>query len=463
MSIIPLQAISPLDGRYSERTIDLRNYFSEFALIKYRTRIEIDYFISLLKELNYDLPEDKKHLLLELKEHFNLEDAVTIKKIEEKNNHDVKAIECFLKQYFQTHEIPYSHFIHFGLTSQDINSVVTTLSIRDFLIDYWNPLMKNLQYKLFDFSRSNWNIPMLSRTHGQPASPTKLGKEILSYYYRMYLIHQQVLQNPKWHAKCGGAVGNLNAHYQTFPDIHWDNFFDTFLSSQYNLYRSKWTTQVDTHPDLPGRLKEIVLLNQILMNLCQDVWMYISYEYFTLKPNQGQVGSSTMPHKVNPIEFENAEGNLELSNEVLNLIIRKMNINRLQRDLTESTVLRNLGVAFGHSVLAYKSIIKGFEKLLTNMEKLQEDLLSHWEVLTEAIQTILRTEGNDDAYEMMRTRIQGTRLDKNQYQQLINSLPINDILKKRLLNMSPMTYTGLNRNNRFPFDEPLEIIIPSFT
>lgn len=441
-----LTAISPIDGRYHEKTKELSDYFSEFALIKYRVFVEIQYFIALcqhpLPQLeNFDL--EQVDALNELFENFNLQDALAIKNIEKTTNHDVKAVEYFLKQQFDKIGIgDYKEFIHFGLTSQDINNTATPLLMKDALEQVYLPMFKQLRNAIMELAGEWASVPMLARTHGQPASPTLLGKEFRVFVERLDNQMNLLKQIPPT-AKFGGATGNFNAHFVAYPSINWKIFGDHFLKEYLGLTRLQYTTQIDHYDNLAALCMNLKRINTILIDFCRDVWTYISMEYFKQKVIAGEVGSSAMPHKVNPIDFENAEGNLGIANAIFTHLSDKLPVSRLQRDLTDSTVLRNLGVPFAHTLIAFKSILKGMNKLLLNEAKLNDDLEQSWMVVAEAIQNILRREGYDQPYEALKALTRGksvvTRTDIHQF---IDQLQVEEIIKEELKLITPQNYVG---------------------
>ncbi len=441
-----LTAISPIDGRYQRQTQDLSAYFSEYALVKYRVFVEIQYFIALC---THPLPqleafeEEKLDALNAIFENFSIDDAEIIKNIERTTNHDVKAVEYFLKEKFDALNIEeYKEFIHFGLTSQDINNTAIPLSIKDALNEVFFPTLKMLLDELNVMARQWAVIPMLARTHGQPASPTLLGKEFQVFIER---LENQVnsLQKLELFAKFGGATGNFNAHHVAYPDINWKDFGNHFVEEYLGLSRHQYTTQIAHYDDLAALFQGISRINTILIDLCRDIWTYISMDYFKQRVVAGEVGSSAMPHKVNPIDFENAEGNLGLANAIFGHLADKLPISRLQRDLTDSTVLRNVGVPFGHTLIAFKSILKGFSKLLLNEAQLQVDLEKNWMVVAEAIQTILRRESYPQPYEALKALTRGkTSINETDIHTFIDELEVTDAIKKELKAITPWNYVG---------------------
>ncbi len=442
-----LTAISPIDGRYAGKTKQLSEYFSEFALIKYRVQVEVLYFKALCE---IPLPQlagiDPQALsqVVAISEQFTLEQAHHIKLIERTTNHDVKAVEYFLKEEFDRIGLgQYKEFIHFGLTSQDINNTATPMLTCDAVVVAYLPEVRKIRRLLFEAAQSWVNVPMLARTHGQPASPTRLGKEFMVFVERLDEQLSQ-LTSIAWRGKFGGATGNFNAHHVAYPRIDWVAFGNDFLEKQLGLVRSQHTTQIEHYDNLAAVFHALSRINTILIDLCRDIWTYISMEYFKQKTVKGEIGSSAMPHKVNPIDFENAEGNLGLANAIFGHLAEKLPISRLQRDLTDSTVLRNVGVPFGHTLIALQSIDKGLGKLLLNEAKLHEDLENNWMVVAEAIQTILRREGYPQPYEALkdltRGKAQVTRADIHQF---IDELAVTDAIKAELKRIEPSNYVGI--------------------
>ncbi len=445
MTISNLMAVSPIDGRYRSKTDCLAPYFSEYALIKYRVRVEIEYFISLTSFLNIFDVKNVEQELRGIYVNFSLADAERVKEIEKTTNHDVKAVEYFIKEKFS--EIggldSYKEFIHFGLTSQDINNTSVPLSIKEALHDVYYPLVEELINQLKEYA-DNWkDIPMLAKTHGQPASPTRLGKEIMVYVYRLSEQLNQ-LKASKITAKFGGATGNYNAHHVAYPNIDWKAFGNKFVSEKLGLEREQWTTQISNYDNLGAVFNAMNRINTIMIDLDRDFWMYVSMEYFKQKIKAGEVGSSAMPHKVNPIDFENSEGNLGIANAILIHLANKLPISRLQRDLTDSTVLRNVGVPMGHMVIAIQSTLKGLRKLLLNKAAIQRDLDNCWAVCAEGIQTILRREGYPKPYEALKelTRTNNNITEKS-IEQFINGLNVKDSVKEELRKITPSTYFGV--------------------
>jgi adenylosuccinate lyase len=441
-----LTAISPLDGRYRQKVDELDLYFSEFGLIRYRLMVEIEYFIALcdipLPQLA-DFTKDNYKLLRSIYEDFDLTDAEKIKEREKITNHDVKAIEYFLKErFFQSGWGKWSEFIHFGLTSQDINNTAIPLSIKDALINVYFPILYELRETLAEFADEWKDIPMLARTHGQPASPTRLGKEIEVFVSRIDGQTKYFGQIP-YSAKFGGATGNFNAHKVAYPDIDWITFANNFVNEELGLQRSSPTTQIEHYDNLSALFDNMRRINVILIDLARDIWSYISVEYFRQKIKKGEIGSSAMPHKVNPIDFENGEGNLGYANAIFEHLSMKLPVSRLQRDLTDSTVLRNVGVPIGHSVLAFNSLLKGLNKLIVNADKIHSDLDNNWAVISEAIQTILRREGYPKPYEALLdlTRT-NQKITAESISDFIENLDLNENVKAELRAITPFNYTG---------------------
>lgn len=447
MDLNNLTAISPIDGRYRDKVSELAGYFSEYALIKYRLRSEVEYFIALC---DIPLPQladfDKKDygVLRSVYERFNTTDAQRIKDIESKTNHDVKAVEYYLKEKFLESGFGrWSEFIHFGLTSQDINNTASPLSLKEYFDDIFISMISGMISSMQRLA-DEWNdIPMLARTHGQPATPTRLGKEISVFVARLKEQLGQ-LESIPWSAKFGGASGNLNAHVAAYPGIDWDKFADEFVNDTLGLARSKPTTQIEHYDNMAALFDAVRRINTIITDFCRDVWMYISFDYFKQKIKKGEVGSSAMPHKVNPIDFENAEGNLGLSSALLGHLSEKLPVSRLQRDLSDSTVLRNIGVPLAHTQIALMSVMKGMDKLIVNREKIESDLDNNWAVVAEAIQTILRREGYHEPYETLKelTRT-NEKIDRQALTGFIDKLNLNDKVKEELKAVTPFNYTGI--------------------
>lgn len=447
MNINRLTAISPIDGRYRDKTEALFPFFSEYALIKYRVQVEIEYFIALCEAgINslQNVDENQFDLLRAIYKGFDEDDAQDIKEIEKITNHDVKAVEYFLKEKFdKLHLSEQKEFIHFGLTSQDINNTATPMMWRDALETVYIPEMEQL-ISLIDALAEEWkDIPMLARTHGQPASPTRLGKEMKVFSYR--LTNQlEVLKHIPAKAKFGGATGNFNAHHVAYPEIDWKKFGNEFLFEKLNLIREEYTTQISNYDAFAASFDAMKRINTILIDFNRDVWQYISIEYFKQKIKEGEVGSSAMPHKVNPIDFENAEGNLGIANALLEHLAAKLPVSRLQRDLTDSTVIRNIGVPMAHEIIAIKSTTKGLHKLLLNREAIDRDLDNNWAVVAEGIQTILRREGYPKPYEALKelTRT-NNHITKDSIAEFIDTLEVSDSIKNELKGITPQSYTGI--------------------
>lgn len=446
MSLSTLNAVSPIDGRYHRQTAVLSPYFSEFGLIRYRVLVEIEYLIALnglnLKGFT-SLSEHEIDQLNELAASFSEVDAAEIKEIEKTTNHDVKAVEYFLKSRLEKIAPAFNtEFIHFGLTSQDINNTAVPLSIMSFLEDVYFPKMQDVISVLEEKAEEWESVSMLARTHGQPASPTRLGKELMVFVERLSRQLELLAETPMG-SKFGGATGNFNAHHAAYPDVDWHAFADEFVQEKLGLTRYRFTTQIEHYDYLAAQFDGMKRINTILIDFCRDIWHYISIEYFRQKIKANEVGSSAMPHKVNPIDFENAEGNLGISNAILEHLSAKLPISRLQRDLTDSTVLRNVGVPAGHWMIAVNSILKGFDKLLLNEKALAEDLENNWAVVAEGIQTILRREGFPKPYEALKALTRtGEAITKTAIQNFIDDLAVSDEVKQELKQLSPATYTG---------------------
>ena len=447
MNLDVLTAISPIDGRYRSKTQPLAPYFSEFALIKYRVRVEIEYFITLVELPLPQLatfPHDKLDTLRDIYRLFDEEAATRVKTIEQTTNHDVKAVEYYIKEQFDAIGglEPYKEFIHFGLTSQDINNTSVPLSLKEAVEDVYIPTLQRLIDDLKAKAAEWADVPMLAKTHGQPASPTRLGKEVMVFVYR---LEQQLasLKSLPYTAKFGGATGNFNAHHVAYPQYNWREFGDKFVAEKLGLARESYTTQISNYDWLGAIFDAMRRINTIVIDLDRDFWMYISMEYFKQKIKAGEVGSSAMPHKGNPIDFENSEGNLGIANAILQFLAAKLPVSRLQRDLTDSTVLRNVGVPVGHSIIAFESTLKGLGKLILNEQKIADDLDNTWAVVAEAIQTILRREAYPHPYEALK---QLTRTNKPMSQELIhefiNTLNVSDEVKEELKAITPHNYTG---------------------
>ncbi|MEO8854638.1 MAG: adenylosuccinate lyase [Ginsengibacter sp.] len=443
MQLQPLTAISPIDGRYRNQLQHLDQYFSEFALIKYRVKVEVEYFLFLAEKKFFKVSPSLKKQLTNIENNFSIEDAETIKATEKITNHDVKAVEYFLKEKLkELKEESLQEWIHFGLTSQDINNTAIPLMWKDAVEHEYLPAIINLQHKLHDLATEWKNIPMLARTHGQPASPTMLGKEIMVFVERIENQIQQFSYIP-FTGKFGGATGNFNAHVVAYPKIKWVDFANQFLEEKLGLQRQQFTTQIEHYDLLAAHFDAIKRINTILVDLCRDIWTYISMDYFKQKTKAGEIGSSAMPHKVNPIDFENAEGNLGLANALLEHLSAKLPVSRLQRDLTDSTVIRNIGVPVGHTLLSVLSLEKGLGKLILNEPKLHADLDNNWAVVAEAIQTILRKENYPKPYEALKELTRGKNsIGKKDIHSFVDSLKISAKLKKELKKVTPFNYIG---------------------
>ena len=446
MNLCPLTAISPIDGRYRSKAESLDKFYSEFALIRYRVKVEVEYFIALcelpLPQLK-DVDNTVFKSLRKIYEEFSLDDAQRIKDIESITNHDVKAVEYFLKENFDKIGLEsYKEFIHFGLTSQDINNTSVPMAVKDSVNSAYLPLLGEVIDLLNRYADEWQNIPMLAKTHGQPASPTRLGKEIRVFAYRLTEQVNALKQIPI-SGKFGGATGNFNAHLIAFPDINWRDFANKFLTERLGIAREQWTTQISNYDNLGALFDALKRINTILIDLDRDIWQYISMNYFKQKIKAGEVGSSAMPHKVNPIDFENSEGNLGIANAIFSHLAMKLPISRLQRDLTDSTVLRNIGVPLGHTIIALHSTLKGLNKLILNEEAINADLDEMWSVVAEAIQTILRREGYEKPYETLKalTRTNST-IDARSIAEFIDTLKVSDSVKAELKSIAPHSYTG---------------------
>ncbi len=448
MELSPLTAVTPIDGRYHSKTSALTEYFSEYALFKYRVFVEVEYFLALTEIPLPGLATFDKGMsgkLRSIYQQFTVEDAQQIKDIEGVTNHDVKAVEYFIKEKFDELGLSeFKEFIHFGLTSQDINNTAIPVSMKDAHQQVLFPELAGLEAKLVTLSEAWRDVPMLARTHGQPASPTILGKEIFVFAER--LNNQFALLNDiPWTGKFGGATGNMNAHIVAFPDIDWKAFANNFLQDKLELIRQQTTTQIEHYDLLAAYLHNLSRINTILIDLSRDIWMYVSMDYFKQRIKKGEVGSSAMPHKVNPIDFENAEGNLGMANAFLHFLADKLPVSRLQRDLTDSTVTRNMGVALGYMLIAIKSLMKGLDKLILNEEKLEQDLENNWAVVAEAIQTILRRENYPNPYEALKALTRtNERVTRESMHAFIGSLNVPESVKKELYAITPHNYTGIN-------------------
>lgn len=447
MNLDELTAVSPIDGRYRGKTAPLADYFSEYALIRYRIRVEIEYFITLcelplpqLKGFDYKLFEP----LRDIYRRFDETQAARVKEIERTTNHDVKAVEYFIKEQFDNIGGPEAckEFIHFGLTSQDINNTAVPLSVKEVLQTVYYPQVEELINQLKQYAEAWKDVPMLAKTHGQPASPTRLGKEVMVYVYRL-TEQLNALKGCKITAKFGGATGNFNAHHVAYPQYDWRTFGNRFIE-KLGLEREQWTTQISNYDHLGALFDAVRRINTIMIDLNRDFWMYISMDYFKQKIKPGEVGSSAMPHKVNPIDYENSEGNLGIANAMLQFLARKLPVSRLQRDLTDSTVLRNIGVPFGHSVIAIQSTLKGLRKLILNEEKLHSDLEATWAVVAEAIQTVLRREAYPHPYEALKALTRtNAKMNEETIHAFIKELEVSDSVKAELMAITPWNYTGI--------------------
>lgn len=447
MELNALTAISPVDGRYRTKTVPLDEYFSEFALIRYRVRVEIEYFIALcelpLPELS-SVPHELFGTLRALYEDFTEADARRVKEIEAVTNHDVKAVEYFIKEkYSQLTSGNEAEFFHFGLTSQDINNTAVPLSLKEAMADVYLPLLHRLIDALAVRAAEWKDVPMLARTHGQPASPTRLGKELRVFVYRLER-QLQLLEATPLTAKLGGATGNFNAHHVAYPDVDWQAFADRFVGGRLGLERERWTTQISNYDCLAAVLDALRRINTVVVDLDRDLWQYVSMGYFRQRVKAGEVGSSAMPHKVNPIDFENSEGNLGVANALLSHIAQKLPVSRLQRDLTDSTVLRDVGMPLAHTVIAFESTLKGLGKLLLCQEALQADLDQNWAVVAEALQTILRREGYPKPYEALKALTRtGEAVSRQRIADFIETLDVAEDVKKEMRQITPSNYTGI--------------------
>lgn len=439
-----LTSISPIDGRYFHKVSNLSNYFSELALIKYRVKVEVAYFLFLAEKDLFKLSQKDRKKVASISSAFSAADASNIKGIEDITNHDVKAVEYFIKTKLDQLCLgKHKEWVHFGLTSQDINNTAFPLMWKDALEESYLPQLKHLLEKLKDLSSDYKNIPMLARTHGQPASPTRLGKEIMVFCDR---IQNQIklLSNIPFTGKFGGATGNFNAHYIAFPKVKWKKFADEFLKDKLGIQRQQFTTQIEHYDLIAAQFDCLKRINNILIDLCRDMWTYISMDYFKQKLKKDEVGSSAMPHKVNPIDFENAEGNFGIANALFEHLSSKLPISRLQRDLTDSTVLRNIGVPLAHTLLSFGSLLKGLDKLVLNESKLNNDLEENWAVVSEAIQTVLRRENYPNPYEALKQLTRGNaHINKASIQEFIDTLEVSAEVKKELLKITPQNYTGI--------------------
>lgn len=448
MNLDMLTAISPIDGRYRAKTAALAGYFSEYALIRYRIRVEIEYFIALcelplpqLKDFDMSLAGRLRDIYLK----FDEAGAARVKEIESVTNHDVKAVEYYIKEQFDAIGglDRFKEFIHFGLTSQDINNTSVPLSIKEALADVYVPLLRELIQQLRDYAEEWKDVPMLAKTHGQPASPTRLGKEIMVFVYRLE-SQLCLLEACPVTAKFGGATGNYNAHHVAYPQYDWREFGNRFVSEKLGMQREQWTTQISNYDNMGALFDALRRINTVIIDLDRDFWMYISMEYFKQKIKAGEVGSSAMPHKVNPIDFENSEGNLGIANAILQFLAAKLPVSRLQRDLTDSTVLRNVGVPLGHGMIAMQSTLKGLRKLILNEEKLNADLDDMWAVVAEAIQTVLRREAYPHPYEALKALTRtNSKMTEETIHEFVRGLDVTDEVKAELMAITPHNYTGM--------------------
>ncbi len=447
MNEFNLNSISPIDGRYFDKTKVLNKYFSEKALIFYRLKVEVEYFISLCKIGIPQLENFESKKFDELRKiylKFSDEDAAEIKEIERVTNHDVKAVEYYIKQKFDNLNLTeYKEFVHFGLTSQDINNTAIPLSVKDFIEEVYIPKLNNVLDAIYEKCEELKDITIISRTHGQPASPTKLGKEFKVFWTRINNQLSSLKEIPN-SAKFAGAVGNFNAHHVAYPNIDWKGFGQNFIENELNLNYSFPTTQIEHYDSFAALCDNCRRINNILLDMCIDIWTYISHDYFKQKIIKGEVGSSAMPHKVNPIDFENSEGNIGLANSLFDFLSNKLPKSRLQRDLSDSTVLRNIGVPFGHSLISFESILKGLNKVYVNEDKINKDIEENWIVVSEAIQTILRREGYSNPYEIMKELTRNNqKIDRESLHGFIDDLKVDDTIKKELKQISPYNYTGI--------------------
>ena len=448
MELNTLSAISPIDGRYRIKTLPLADYYSEYALIRYRIKVEVEYFIALceipLPQLQ-SFDKSKYEILRDIYRNFNLSSAEHVKSFEEETNHDVKAVEYFLKEKFKELGIDSSlgEFIHFGLTSQDVNNTAIPLSNKEAIEQVYIPYFDDVLLQISSFVQAWAKVPMLARTHGQPASPTRLGKEFAVFLERLEVQLEQ-FKNIPYSAKFGGATGNFNAHHVAYPKIDWKGFANNFVNNILGLQRSQTTTQIEHYDNFAAQCDVMKRINNILVDMCRDVWTYISQEYFKQKIDKAEVGSSAMPHKINPIDFENAEGNFGVANALLDYMASKLPISRLQRDLTDSTVLRNIGVPMAHTIIAFQSLLKGMDKLIANYSAMDADLTRNWIVVSEGIQTILRREGFPNPFETLKelTRNSEENIDKCKLNRFIDKLNVSPEIKEELKAITPFNYTG---------------------
>lgn len=446
MELCPLTAVSPIDGRYRSKAEPLDKYYSEYALIRYRVKVEVEYFIALCELPLPQLAGIDRDIFAKLRaiyENFTLAEASRVKEIESVTNHDVKAVEYLLKEHFDSLGLNvYKEFIHFGLTSQDINNTSIPMAVKDSINEVYLPLVEQLVATLEENADRWQQIPMLAKTHGQPASPTRLGKEIRVFAYRL-AEQLRLLRQVPISGKFGGATGNFNAHLIAFPGVDWRQFANTFLHDKLGIEREQWTTQISNYDNIAALFDALKRVNTIIIDLDRDIWQYISMNYFKQKIKAGEVGSSAMPHKVNPIDFENSEGNLGIANAIFEHLARKLPVSRMQRDLTDSTVLRNVGVPLGHTVIALYSTLKGLGKLILNEDAITADLDGMWNVVAEAIQTILRREGYEKPYETLKALTRtNTTINAESIAQFIDTLKVSDAVKAELKAITPHSYTG---------------------
>jgi adenylosuccinate lyase len=448
MELSSLLAVSPIDGRYRSKTESLEAYFSEYALIKYRIRVEVEYFIALCELPLPQLaafPKDRFGQLRDIYRTLTPQQAQRVKEIEQVTNHDVKAVEYYIKEQLDAigGMDDFKEFVHFGLTSQDINNTSVPLSVKEALHDVYLPLLDELIDLLRQYAEAWSNVPMLAKTHGQPASPTRLGKEVMVFVYRLEQQRKSLLSVPVT-AKFGGATGNFNAHHVAYPETDWREFGNRFVAERLGLEREQWTTQISNYDQMGALFDALRRINTIVIDLDRDFWMYISMDYFKQKIKAGEVGSSAMPHKVNPIDYENSEGNLGVSNALLQFLAQKLPVSRLQRDLTDSTVLRNVGVPMAHSLIAFHSTLKGLRKLILNEQRLQQDLEDTWAVVAEALQTILRREAYPHPYEALKALTRtNEKMTEATIRHFIDTLDVSEAVKEEMRAVTPSTYTGI--------------------
>jgi len=448
MELSSLTAVSPIDGRYRSKTESLEAYFSEYALIKYRIRVEVEYFIALCELPLPQLaafPKERFERLRDIYRTLTPQRAQRVKEIEQVTSHDVKAVEYYIKEQLDAigGMDDFKEFVHFGLTSQDINNTSVPLSVKEALQEVYLPLLDELVGQLRQYAEEWRDVPMLAKTHGQPASPTRLGKEVMVFVYRLEQQRKSLLAVPLT-AKFGGATGNFNAHHVAYPDIDWRGFGNSFVSEKLGLEREQWTTQISNYDQMGALFDALRRINTVVLDLDRDFWMYISMDYFKQKIKAGEVGSSAMPHKVNPIDYENSEGNLGVANALLQFLAQKLPVSRLQRDLTDSTVLRNVGVPMAHSLIAFHSTLKGLRKLILNEQRLQQDLDNTWAVVAEALQTILRREAYPHPYEALKALTRtNEKMTEDAIHRFIDTLDVSETVKREMRDVTPSTYTGI--------------------